>query len=75
MEFNGQFILSDGNGWFHFVQMAPQLGLQEITTDKDWSREICNMTEVLVCGDMLIVLIPFGHELYRLDVSTKPARQ
>lgn len=74
VEFNGQFILSDGNGHFHSVQMAPQLGLQEITTDKeDWSHEHRDMTTLVVCGDMLIVFIPFPRELYRLDVSTEPA--
>ncbi|XBI50754.1 hypothetical protein VPH35_114115 [Triticum aestivum] len=73
VEFNGQFILSNGNGRFYSVQLAPQLGLQEITTDKQgWSQEPRDMTEVLVCGDMLIVLIPLAYELYRLDLSTKP---
>ncbi|XBH81941.1 hypothetical protein VPH35_107423 [Triticum aestivum] len=70
VEFNGQFILSDGNGRFHYVQLAPQLGLQD---KQDWSPEPHDMTEVLVCGDMLIVLIPLAYELYRLDFSTKPA--
>ncbi|KAF7091865.1 LOW QUALITY PROTEIN: hypothetical protein CFC21_094408 [Triticum aestivum] len=69
VEFNGQLILSDGNGWFHSVQVAPQLGLQEITTDKDdWSQE---HRALVVCGDMLIPLTVFT--LYRLDVSTEPA--
>ncbi|EMS59886.1 hypothetical protein TRIUR3_04979 [Triticum urartu] len=48
--------------------------MQDITTDKeDWSQEHRDMTALVVCGDMLIVFIPFPRELYRLDVSTEPA--
>ncbi|KAF7097549.1 hypothetical protein CFC21_099353 [Triticum aestivum] len=64
VEFNGQFIAMDYSQRIYFLKLAPQLGLQEITT-KWWD----GMTEcpylrpwLVVCGDMLLMV-----DHYKLD--------
>ncbi|KAF7110555.1 hypothetical protein CFC21_110643 [Triticum aestivum] len=85
VEFNGQFIAMDYSQRIYVLKLAPQLGLQEITT-KWWD----GMTEcpylrpwLVVCGDMLLMVdhyvsLSFGapvlYKPYRLDMSTRPAK-
>ncbi|KQK19767.1 uncharacterized protein LOC100839240 [Brachypodium distachyon] len=85
VEFNGHFIAMDYSQRIYTLQLAPQLGLQEIRT-KWWD----DMTEcpylrpwLVVCGDMLLIVdhyisfsfgAPVTYKPYRLDMSTKPAK-
>ncbi|XP_044953365.1 uncharacterized protein LOC123403501 [Hordeum vulgare subsp. vulgare] len=77
VEFNGQFLLSDGFGSIYALQLAPQLSVQEITTEiQDWSEELdeegwTERWRLVVCGDML--LMHNANRLHRLDMSTNPA--
>ena len=85
VEFNGQLIAMDYFQRIYILKLAPELGLQEITTEW-WD----GMTEcpylrpwLVVCGDMLLMVdhyvsLSFGapvlYKPYRLDMSTRPAK-
>ncbi|EMS62876.1 hypothetical protein TRIUR3_06760 [Triticum urartu] len=76
VEFNGQVIVSDGFHRFYTLQLAPQLGLQEMTTKfQDRSEDHRRgKTWLVVCGGMLLMVTAFSfNEVYCLDMSTKPA--
>lgn len=84
VDFNGQFIAMVCDR-LYTLQLAPQLGLQEIETV--WWDD---MTEcpylrpwLVVCGDMLLIVdhyisfsfgAPVMYKPYRLDMSSKPAK-
>nr|BAK07748.1 predicted protein [Hordeum vulgare subsp. vulgare] len=69
VEFDGQFIVLDSVGRSYALQLAPQLGLQEIKTKPEDGRP--TRGRLVVCGDMLFML---GlTRLHRLDMSTEPA--
>lgn len=75
VEFNGQFIAMDYGNRIYRLQLAPQLGLQEIAITKlPGFRFLCNQNYswLVVCGDILLRVTRF--QIDHLDMSTKPAK-
>jgi len=85
VEFKGQFIALDYEYRLHTLSLAPQLGLQEISTVWWDDMGACPYLRpwLVVCGDMLLIVdhyisllfdgAPVNYEAYRLDMSTVPA--
>ncbi|KAG8094099.1 hypothetical protein GUJ93_ZPchr0012g20024 [Zizania palustris] len=84
VEFNGQLIAVIEYR-LYTLQLAPQLGLQEITTVWWDGMDECPYLRpwLVVCGDMLLIVdhyisfsfgAPVNYRPYRLDMSTNPAK-
>jgi hypothetical protein len=85
VEFNGQFIAMDFRYRLYTLSLAPQLGLQEITTVWWDGMNECPFQRpwLVVCGDMLLIVdyyinlftagAPVSYKAYRLDMSSEPA--
>lgn len=65
----GQFIAMDCYSSVYTLQLAPQLGLQKITTK--WIDKIIRHPFLVACGDILLMIIRYS--AYRVDMSTEPA--
>ena len=86
VEFNGQFIAMDDCYKIYTLQLSPQLGLQEITTEwvGDLTPSSYSKPWLVVCGDMLLMVTcfmtmsPSSSSLvcipHRLDMSTNPQK-
>lgn len=68
VEFNGQFIAMDGLHRIYKLQLAPQLGLQEVAI----AQRMRSYSWLVVCGDMLLAVAHF--QIHHLDMSTEPAK-
>uniref|UniRef100_A0ACD5ZIU3 Uncharacterized protein n=2 Tax=Avena sativa TaxID=4498 RepID=A0ACD5ZIU3_AVESA len=86
VEFNGQFIAMDDSYKIYSLQLSPQLGLQEITTEwvGDLAPSSYSKPWLVVCGDRLLMVTCFSTMCpgssslvcipHRLDMSTNPHR-
>lgn len=86
VEFNGQFIAMDDSYKIYTLQLSPQLGLQEISTE--WIDDLRPSPYIdpwlVACGDMLLMVFCFTTMCpgwwvlqcipHRLDTSTNPAK-
>ncbi|XP_037424966.1 uncharacterized protein LOC119289891 [Triticum dicoccoides] len=81
VELNGQFLAMDDWYKIYTLQLSPQLGLQEITTE--WVGDLAPSSYVdpwlVVCGNMLLMVSCFktmspGCLPHHLDMSTNPAK-
>ncbi|KAF7046337.1 hypothetical protein CFC21_055369 [Triticum aestivum] len=86
VEFNGQFIAMDDFYKIYTLQLSPQLGLQEITTE--WVGDLAPSSDakpwLVVCGNMLLMVYCFSTTSlgcsvvqcipHHLDMSTSPAK-
>ncbi|KAF7046334.1 hypothetical protein CFC21_055366 [Triticum aestivum] len=86
VEFNGQFIALDCHWRIYILKLAPQLGLEQITTRRflDDMAKCPQNRWLVVCDDMLLIICyyesllsskaPVQYKPYRLDMSTRPAK-
>ncbi|KAM3196501.1 hypothetical protein ACQJBY_072269 [Aegilops geniculata] len=86
VEFTGRFIALDCHWRIHILKLAPQLGLEQITTSMffDGMAKCPQSRWLVVCGDMLLIVgdyesllsskAPVLYKPYRLDMSTRPAK-
>ncbi|XBI06225.1 hypothetical protein VPH35_134264 [Triticum aestivum] len=86
VEFDGQFIALDCHWRVNILKLAPQLGLEQITTSSLWDGMAkCPQSPwLVVCGDVLLIVgdyasllsskAPVLYKPYRLDMSTRPAK-